>query len=116
MRGCVGKSNMKKEPIEVNILFVGLTRPATILGIPYSAFVGEMFASMMLFLMANNVLYLSIIIPLHVVLYAISANDAGKFDEIQKWLITSGKCLNFRYWGSVSFSPNYFLIKKTRKR
>lgn len=106
---------MKNEPIEVNILFVGLTRPTTILGIPYIAFVGEMFASMMLFLMTNNLLYLSIALPLHAVLYAISAHDAGKFDEMHKWLITNGKCLNARYWGSVSFSPNYFLIKKSRK-
>jgi len=106
---------MKNEQIEVNRLFVGLTRPTTILGIPYIAFVIEMFVSMMLFLMTNNLLYLVIILPLHVILYAISANDAGKFDEIYKWLITSGKCLNFRYWGSVSFSPNYFLIKKSRK-
>jgi len=105
---------MKDEPIEVNILFVGLTRPTTILGIPYIAFVIEMFASMMLFLMTNNLLYLSIIFPLHVVLYAISARDAGQFDEIYKWLITSGKCLNVRYWGSVSFSPNYFSIKKIK--
>jgi type IV secretory pathway VirB3-like protein len=85
------------------------------MGIPYVAFIIEMFVSMMLFLMTNNLLYLSIILPLHVILYAISASDAGKFDEIYKWLITSGKCLNFRYWGSVSFSPNYFQIKKSRK-
>lgn len=106
---------MKNEQIEVNTLFVGLTRPTTILGIPYIAFVIEMFVSMMLFLMTNNLLYLSIILPLHIILYAISAHDAGKFDEIYKWLITSGKCLNFRYWGSVSFSPNYFSIKKSKK-
>lgn len=106
---------MKKEQIAVDILFVGLTRPTTILGIPYLAFVFEMFVSMMLFLMANNLLYLLVIIPLHIIMYAISAHDAGQFDEIHKWLITNGKCLNFRYWGSVSFSPNYFLIKKTKK-
>jgi type IV secretion system protein VirB3 len=106
---------MKDEPIEVNILFVGLTRPTTVLGIPYIAFVVELSVSMMFFLMADNLLYLSIIFPLHAVLYAISARDAGQFDEIYKWIITSGRCLNFRYWGSVSFSPNYFSIKKSKK-
>jgi type IV secretion system protein VirB3 len=101
--------------IEVNTLFIGLTRPTTVFGIPYTAFVFEVILSMMVFLLSNNLLYFAIILPLHGILFAVSANDAGKFDEIYKWLITNGKCLNFRYWGSVSFSPNYFLIKKSKR-
>ena len=101
--------------INVDKLFVGLTRPTTVLGIPYTAFVFETFVSMMVFLMSNNLFYFAIIFPFHAVLYAISATDAGQFDEIYKWLITNGRCLNVRYWSSASFSPNYFSIKKNRR-
>ncbi len=91
--------------IHRDVLFVGLTRPATMWGIPYGAFVIEFMATTLIFLAIGNPLYLLIAAPIHGVLYLISAHDPEVFNSIAIWLNTSAKCRNTRFWGSVSFSP-----------
>lgn len=86
-------------------LFVGLTRPATIWGIPYIAFVIEFMATTLIFLAVGNPLYLALAVPIHAVLYLISAHDPGVFASIFLWLKTTGRCRNSRFWGAASFSP-----------
>lgn len=92
-------------PLVVDELFVGLTRPATIWGIPYTAAVIEVMAVAIVFLMIGNPLYLAIAIPIHAVLYAISANNATAFDSLFMWTKTAGRCRNSTFWNAVSFSP-----------
>lgn len=86
-------------------LFVGLTRPATIWGVPYIAFVVEFMAIALIFLAIGNPVYLLIGVPIHGVLYLISANDPGIFSSIYIWMKTIGRCRNTRFWGAASFSP-----------
>ena len=89
----------------VDTLFIGLTRPATVLGIPYAAFVIEFMIAAILFLAVGNPLYLLTAIPVHAVLYLISATDPGIFASLYVWIQTCGRCRNSRFWGAVSFSP-----------
>ena len=91
--------------VQVDPLFVGLTRPATVGGIPYFAAVLEFMATVMVFLAVGNPLYLVMGVPLHGVLYLISASDPWAFDTIFAWLKTTSRCRNTRFWGSASFSP-----------
>jgi type IV secretion system protein VirB3 len=93
------------QDIQVDPLFVGLTRPATIGGIPYFAAVLEFLATVLVFLAVGNPLYLVLAAPLHGVLYLISASDPWAFDTIAAWVKTTGRCLNARFWGATSFSP-----------
>jgi type IV secretion system protein VirB3 len=86
-------------------LFVGLTRPTTMWGIPYTAFVIEFMAATLVFLAIGNPLYLLLAAPIHGVLYAISASDPGAFDALFMWLKTIGRSRNSRFWGGASFSP-----------
>jgi type IV secretion system protein VirB3 len=86
-------------------LFVGLTRPATMLGIPYSAFVIEFMGSLIIFLAIGNPLYLLVALPIHAVLYLVAGQDPGAFDALFIWLKTTGRCRNARFWGAASFSP-----------
>jgi len=86
-------------------LFVGLTRPATMWGIPYAAFVAEFMATTLIFLAVGNPLYLLLVLPVHGVLYLISAHDPGVFGSIIVWMKTVGRCRNTRFWGAASFSP-----------
>lgn len=95
-----GDDEMIAEP-----LFVGLTRPTTILGVPYMAFVINFMATTICFLGAGNPLFLLVGIPIHAVLYATSADDPGRFNAMYVWLITVGKCRNREFWGAASFSP-----------
>ena len=46
-------------------LFVGLTRPATMWGIPYTAFVIEFMATTLIFLAIGNPIYLVLAVPIH---------------------------------------------------
>ena len=86
-------------------LFVGLTRPTTMWGIPYTAFVIEFMATTLVFLAVGNPLYLLLAAPIHGVLYAISASNPKAFDALHMWLKTMGRCRNTRFWGAASFSP-----------
>jgi type IV secretion system protein VirB3 len=93
------------QDIYTDPLFVGLTRPATMWGIPYVAFVAEFMATTLIFLAAGNPLYLLLVLPVHGVLYLISAHDPGVFGSIIVWMKTVGRCRNTRFWGAASFSP-----------
>lgn len=86
-------------------LFVGLTRPATIWGIPYTAFVIEFMATTLIFLAVGNPVYLAIAVPIHGILYLICAADIGVFSSIVVWMQTIGRCQNSGFWGAASFSP-----------
>ncbi|ORU95096.1 MAG: hypothetical protein A6F70_10720 [Cycloclasticus sp. symbiont of Bathymodiolus heckerae] len=74
---------MTEENFEITIdpLFVGLTRPATLLGIPYFATVIEFMATLIIFLAIGNPLYLLIAVPFHAILYVISATDDARFNH-----------------------------------
>lgn len=103
-----------QQPIKTNILFVALTRQASAMGLPYQALAFECFLTLIVFTLSGNPLFLLMIVPLHLLFYAISAEDQGKFDAIHKWILTSGKCVNSRYWQAVSFSPNTFNAKNRK--
>lgn len=96
--------------IEVDTLFVGMTRPATAWGVPYTAVAMEAVATAIVFLAIGNPLYLLIVLPIHGVLYLIAAADPGVFDTIAVWMQTTARCMNTRFWGAASFAPG-----KTKK-
>jgi type IV secretion system protein VirB3 len=92
--------------VAVDPLFVGLTRPATIFGIPYEAFVAEFVAVAILFLAVGDIVYLLLIVPLHGVLYLVSGQNHAAFGSLMVWMMTKGRCKNSRFWGgAASFSP-----------
>ena len=101
------------DDINTDVLFVGLTRPATMWGVPYIAFVIEFMAVTLIFLAVGNPFYLLLVLPVHGVMYLISANDPGIFNSIFIWMKTTGKCRNSRFWGGASFSP--LPMKKWKK-
>jgi type IV secretion system protein VirB3 len=86
-------------------LFVGLTRPALLWGIPYTAAVIEVVTTAIIFLAVGDPFYLLLAVPFHAVLYLISANNPGAFNSIYLWTITTGRCKTFRFWEAASFSP-----------
>jgi len=101
------------DDITTDVLFVGLTRPATVWGVPYIAFIIEFIVVTIIFLAVGNPLYMALILPLHAVMYLISSNDPGVFNSIFVWVQTTGRCRNSRFWGAASFSP--LPMKKWKK-
>lgn len=92
--------------VTVDPLFVGLTRPATILGVPYEAFVVEFVLVSVIFLGVGDPFYMLLLAPLHAVLYLVSAQNPNAFGSIMIWSRTKGRCRNTHFWGgAASFSP-----------
>lgn len=92
--------------IVLDPLFVGLTRPAMVLGVPYGAFITEVLAVAMIFLTTGSPLYILLALPIHGVMYLLSAHDPGMFASIFLWMQTIGRCRNKAFWGdAASFSP-----------
>lgn len=95
-----------EQDVTVDPLFVGLTRPATILGVPYEAFVVEFVIVTVIFLGVGDPFYMLLMAPTHGVLYLISSQNPGVFGSFFIWTKTIGRCKNKNFWGgAASFSP-----------
>lgn len=95
----------KEAVLHKDVLFVGLTRVPMVLGIPYAAFVIEIMIMSIEHVMTGNPLYLFFVLPIHAILYLISAHDPGVFAEIAAWSMTTSRCRNNKLWQMPSFSP-----------
>lgn len=91
--------------ISKDILFVGLTRVPTVLGVPYAVFVIEVMFLSLLNIGSGNPLLLLLGVPIHGIFYLVSAHDPGIFEEFFAWSKTIGRCRNRKFWGGASFSP-----------
>lgn len=94
-----------EEGLTPDPLFVGMTRPATVWGIPYGAFVVLIMVTAIVFLFIGNPLYLALGAPVYAILYMVSANNPYVFGSWWAWTVTLGKSRNQGFWGSRSFSP-----------
>jgi len=55
------------EPLKINTLFLALTRPAMTMGVTHEYFVINALLSLCTFLLANNLFYALVWLPIHVV-------------------------------------------------
>ena len=92
----------QEEPLAVDPLFVGMTRPASALGVPYGALVVEGVFVVLIFLFTSNPLYLLFVAPIHGILVLVSAHDPGVFGCAWIWLQTTARRRNLDIWGNVT--------------
>jgi type IV secretion system protein VirB3 len=92
----------QEESITLDPLFVGMTRPASALGVPYGALVVEGVFIVLIFLLTSNPLYLLHILPIHAILVLVSAHDPGVFGSTWIWLQTTARRRNLEIWGRVT--------------
>lgn len=88
-------------------LFVGATRPPMRWGATYSALLINMVATLELFLLTKNLLFLLLALPVHGICMLLCARDARFFDLILLWGKTRMPAwlCNLRFWGASSYSP-----------
>lgn len=96
---------IKAENISRDLLFVGLTRPPMIFGVPYGAFIAEIMLAGLANVISGNPLYMLVVVPVHGLFYVIGSHDPGIFAEIAAWSRTMARCRNILFWGCASFSP-----------
>jgi type IV secretion system protein VirB3 len=112
-----------QDGIDVDSLAVGLTRPTTILGVPYGAVMLNILVSVETLAMTNNLLWLMISLPVHAICYLITLNDPRTFELLALYIKTSFATLLVTrwYWSASSYSPLTFrtrtgLLKRWRIR
>lgn len=91
--------------LTTDTLFVGPTRPTMVWGVTMPVFIVNTLLSGMVFLGANNILYLGVCIPIHGVAYLVCLNEPRAFELLLLWAKTKGRNLNRRLWQSSSYSP-----------
>lgn len=91
-----------RDELAMDPLFVGMTRPASALGVPYGALVVEGVVVVLIFLLTSNPLYLLFFAPIHGVLVLVSAHDPGVFGCVWVWLQTTARRRNLDIWGPVT--------------
>ena len=87
-------------------LFVGVTRPAMVLGVTYSALLVNGIVTVELFLLTRNLLWLLVCIPVHGLAWLACANEPRFFDLLMLWGRTRGPGLfrNGRMWRASGYS------------
>jgi type IV secretion system protein VirB3 len=98
------------EGIDVDALAVGLTRPSTVLGVPYGAAVLNLLISVEALSLTENLLWLLMCVPVHGVFYLITLKDPRNFELLTLWARTTlGTLITSRwYWSASSYSPLTF--------
>lgn len=98
------------EGIEVDTLAVGLTRPSTVLGVPYGAVILNLLVSVEALSLTSNLMWLLMCIPVHGICYLITLKDPRTFELLALWARTTlGTLFTSRwYWSASSYSPLSF--------
>lgn len=96
-----------EDGIEVDTLAVGLTRPSTVLGVPYGAAVLNLLICVEALALTENLLWLFMCVPVHGIFYLITLKDPRTFELLALWARTSlGTQITSRwYWSASSYSP-----------
>jgi type IV secretion system protein VirB3 len=66
-------------------LFVGATRPAMALGVPYAALLANAFLTLELFLVTRNLLWLLVAVPLHGLAWLVCLAEPRAFELLAVW-------------------------------
>jgi type IV secretion system protein VirB3 len=92
--------------LTVDVLFLGMTRPAMRWGVTFSALLANGVFTMNVFLFTSNLLTLLICLPIHGVSVLFCARDARVFDLLALWARTGLASIvrNRRFWGGSSYS------------
>lgn len=95
----------EQDHIHTDELRVGLTRPATVAGVPLKPLLLGMGAVGMAFMASGHLATLLLALPLFGILRLVSAANPRIFAELAAWSRVHARCRNRRYWGAPSFAP-----------
>ncbi len=106
LRGSGSPENRAVRAITVDVLFVGMTRPAMRWGVTFSALLANGVFTMNVFLFTSNLLVLLTCLPIHGLSVLLCARDARVFDLLTLWARTGLASIvhNRRFWGGSSYS------------
>ena len=86
-------------------LFLGLTRPPMIWGVPYASFIFTYMVTIMAFLASGSFLAFLMALPMHAVAFLLALRDPRIFDLILVRARSSRPHANRAFWGAASYQP-----------
>lgn len=100
----------REKGIDVDPLAVALTRPSTILGVPYEACMINILVSVEALSLTENLMWLLMCVPVHGICYLITLDDPRSFELLLLWARTTlGTLIATRwYWRVSTYGPLSF--------
>jgi len=94
-----------EEALELDILFLGATRPAMMFGVTFDYMIINGFGTSMIFLASGNPLYFLLAIPGHILGFLVCLKDPRTFGVVFTWITTTSKCPNRLFWKGSTYTP-----------
>lgn len=96
---------MEEERLNQDKLYLALTRPAMVFGVPLEAAFVSIFAGGLAMIIGDSIFYLILAVPLIVISHFIVKRDQNAFRVLFRYFDTGAKCRNRSHWGGSSPSP-----------
>jgi len=102
--------------VVADTLFVGVTRPALALGVPYAALLLNAFVTLELFLVTRNLVWLLMCVPLHGLAWLVCLAEPRFFELLAVWAVVRARA-GFgatRPWHAHSYGGFHVRSKRAR--
>lgn len=99
-----------------NVLYVGPTRPSTVWGIPFEAWIAVLLITAFLFLGTGSLWMFLAAPPLYGISWLICLRDPRGFELAWQWLNTKARSVSRAYWGAASRGPWISRMEAKRNR
>ena len=110
-------SGASNDGVIADPLFVGITRPATALGVTYGAALANGMLTVELFLLTRNLLALLICLPIHGILWVLCAVEPRFFELLLLHVKTRrGKRASRAVWRASTYAPAPFRPNRRSRR
>ncbi|MFV1761486.1 VirB3 family type IV secretion system protein [Phaeobacter sp. A90a-4k] len=96
---------MEEERLNNDKLYLALTRPAMVFGVPLEAAFISVFVGGLAMIIGDSIFYLVLAVPLIVISHFIVKRDQNAFRILFRFFDTGAKCRNRAHWGGSSPSP-----------
>ena len=96
---------MSDEAVEIDPVFLAMTRPPMFMGVTYTFFVLNGTITTIVFLAANDLLAFVVGIPVHTIGYLLCLKDPRIFDIWRVRLLKTPSSRNRNFWNANSYIP-----------
>jgi len=94
-----------EEQVAVDPVFLGMTRPPMLFGVPYMSCIFNFLFTTIAFVLAGNLLMFLVAVPIHGVAYLLALKDPRIFDLLLVRARVGKARANRSFWGATSYRP-----------
>ncbi len=97
----------QRPTVGMDVVFVGVTRPAMRFGVPYAALIVNALITLELFLLTRNLLSLAAALPIHALVWVLCAAEPRFFELLKVWALVRVQAGggNPTPWSALTYGP-----------